>query len=75
MGEVEIGENSWIGENVCVIGCKIGRNSIIGANSVVTKDIPSYCVAVGSPARIVKRFDLGLNLWRKSDEKGDFINE
>ena len=75
VGEVEIGENSWIGENVCVIGCKIGRNSIIGANSVVTKDIPSYCVAVGSPARIVKRFDLELNIWRKLDEKGDFINE
>lgn len=75
VGEVEIGENSWIGENVCILGCKIGRNSVIGANSVVTRDIASYCVAVGSPAKVVKRFDLEQNIWRKTDEKGDFINE
>lgn len=56
-GSVEIGDGSWIGENVAIIGAKIGRHCVIGANSVVTRDIPDYCVAVGSPARIIKTFD------------------
>ena len=75
VGEVEIGKNSWIGENVCIIGCKIGRNSVIGANSVVTKDIPAYCVAAGSPARVVKRYDIEQNIWRKTNQKGEFLHE
>ena len=64
---VIIGEGTWLGENVCVIGAKIGRNCIIGANSVVTKDIPGYCVAVGSPARIIKRYCFEENKWLKVD--------
>lgn len=50
-----IGENVWIGINsrICK-GVTIGNNSIIGANSVVTKDIPANCIAVGNPARVVK---------------------
>ena len=66
-GEVEIGEGSWLGENVCVLGVKIGKHCVIGANSVVTKDIPDYCVAVGSPAKIIKRYDFDSNSWKKSD--------
>lgn len=54
---VTIGEGSWLGENVCVCGANIGKHCVIGANSVVTKDIPDYCVAVGSPARVIKRID------------------
>ena len=50
-----IGEGSWIGENVCVCGANIGKHCVIGANSVVTKDIPDYSVAVGCPARIIKK--------------------
>jgi acetyltransferase-like isoleucine patch superfamily enzyme len=72
---VIIGEGSWIGENVCVLGVKIGRNSVIGANSVVTKDIPDYCVAVGSPAKIIKRYCFDTNEWLKTDKNGNFINE
>lgn len=54
-GSVEIGENVWLGEGVCIMpNVTIGRNSIIGANSVVTKSIPSYSVAVGSPAKVIK---------------------
>lgn len=71
---VIIGEGSWLGEHVCVIGAKIGKNCIIGANSVVIKDIPDYCVAVGSPARIIKRYCSITNSWRKTDYKGNFIN-
>ena len=62
-GEVVIGEGSWLGENVCVLGAKIGKNCVIGANSVVTRDIPDYSVAVGAPAKVIKYFDLNRNEW------------
>ena len=62
-GVVEIGEGTWLGENVCVLGVKIGKHCVIGANSVVTKDIPDYCVAVGSPARVIKKYDFERKIW------------
>ncbi|PSL48940.1 succinyltransferase-like protein [Chitinophaga niastensis] len=61
--KVRIGSGAWIGENVCIIGASIGKNSVIGANSVVTADIPDYCIAVGCPARVIKKFDQELNKW------------
>lgn len=73
MNEVTIGEGAWIGENVSVVGASIGKQSVIGANSVVTKDIPDHCVAVGAPARIIKRFSIEENEWLKTDEKGNFL--
>lgn len=66
-GTVEIGEGSWLGENVCVLGAKIGKHCIIGANSVVTKDIPDYSVAVGVPAKIIKQYDFNEKKWQKVD--------
>lgn len=72
-GEVEIGEGSWLGENVCVLGVRVGKHCVIGANSVVTHDIPDYCVAVGAPAFIIKRYDFNKKIWRKTDKKGLFI--
>jgi len=62
-GEVKIGDGSWLGENVCVIGASVGKNCVIGANSVVTHDIPDYCVAVGAPARIIKQYSLSKGAW------------
>jgi acetyltransferase-like isoleucine patch superfamily enzyme len=54
-GPVQIGDRCWLGDNVAVLsGVTIGEGCIIGANSVVTSDIPSFSVAVGSPARVVK---------------------
>ena len=61
--EVAIGDGSWLGENVCVIGAKIGRHCVIGANSVVTHDIPDHSVAVGSPARVIKKYDQATKCW------------
>lgn len=61
--EVSIGSGSWIGENVCIIGARIGKNCVIGANSVVTRDIPDYSVAVGSPAVVIKQYDLKQKKW------------
>lgn len=65
LAEVEIGDGSWIGENVCIIGAKIGRNCVIGSNSVVTKDIPDYSVAVGSPAKVIKTYSHESKKWIK----------
>jgi acetyltransferase-like isoleucine patch superfamily enzyme len=62
---VSIGDGSWIGENVCIIGASIGRNCVIGANSVVNKDIPDFSVAVGVPAKIIKSYDHNLKKWVK----------
>lgn len=62
---VEIGDGSWLGEGVCVLGAKIGKGCVIGSNSVVTKDIPDYCVAVGAPARVIKRFNFTTQKWEK----------
>lgn len=74
LSPVIIGDGAWLGENVCVIGAKIGKNSVIGANAVVTKDIPDYCIAVGSPARIIKRYDFVSKSWKKTDSEGKIIN-
>jgi lipopolysaccharide O-acetyltransferase len=61
---VVINDNVWLGESVCVLpGVSIGEGSIIGALSVVTKDIPDYSIAVGIPAKVIKYFDFGLNKW------------
>ena len=65
---VIIGEGTWLGENVCVIGASIGRHCTIGANAVVTHDIPDYCVAVGAPARIIKKYDWNEKKWVKVDQ-------
>lgn len=61
---VVIEDNVWLGESVCVLpGVTIGFGTIIGANSVVTKDVPANCIAVGSPARVVKTYNYELNKW------------
>jgi serine acetyltransferase len=54
---VSIGSGSWLGVGVVVLpGARIGRNAVVGAGSVVTGEIPDHCVAVGSPARVVRRY-------------------
>ena len=55
---VVIEDNVWLGMNVVVLkGVHIGKNSLIGANSVVTRDIPANVVAVGNPCRIIKHLE------------------
>ena len=52
---ITLGNDVWIGANVCILsGVKIGDGAIVGAGSVVTKDIPSYAIAVGNPAKVIK---------------------
>jgi len=65
--EVVIGNESHIGANsVVVAGVHIGERVQVGAGSVVTKDIPSFSVAVGNPARVIKRYDDALGVWVKT---------
>lgn len=55
---IEIQDNVWIGGgSIILAGVTIGRNSVIGAGSVVTRSIPANCVAVGNPCRVIRRFD------------------
>lgn len=56
LNHIVIGEGAVIGDHVSIIGASIGKFSVIGANSVVTKDVPDYCIAIGSPARIIKQY-------------------
>ena len=64
--EVEIGEDCNICNNSVILpGVHIGNHVTIGANSIVTKDIPDYCVAAGSPAKIIKKYILHTNTWEK----------
>jgi acetyltransferase-like isoleucine patch superfamily enzyme len=54
---VIIGDGSWLGHGSIVLpGVTIGEHVVIGANSVVTKNIPSFSVAVGSPARVIRKY-------------------
>lgn len=62
-GAVEIGDGTWLGENVCVLGVSVGKGCVIGANSVVTKNIPDYSVAVGSPAKVIRQYDINQKKW------------
>ena len=63
---VEIEDEVWLGETVCVLpGVKIGKRSVVGCNSVVTKYIPPYSVAAGVPARVVRQYDCTSQEWKK----------
>ena len=57
---VRIGSGSWIGHGAIVLpGARVGEHVVIGAGSVVTGELPDYCVAVGSPARVIRRYEPG----------------
>jgi lipopolysaccharide O-acetyltransferase len=54
-GSIIIEDGAWVGNNVCILpGSKIGKGSIIGANSVVNSVIPAFCIAAGAPAKVIK---------------------
>ncbi len=55
---IVIEDGAWIGAGATVVdGVRIGKGSVIGANAVVTKDVPAYCLAVGVPARVIRHLD------------------
>lgn len=74
--DTRIGENCFIGYGVFIqAGTILGNQCIVGANAVVKGSFPPYCVIVGVPAMIVKRYDEKSGVWRKTNNKGEFINE
>ncbi len=71
-GPISIGDGTWLANNVCIIGASVGKNCVVGANAVVLDDIPDFCIAVGSPARIVKRYDTNFKKWRSVNTFGEY---
>ncbi len=57
-GPTRVGNNVWCGANVVITsGVTVGERSVIGANSVVTTDIPAFSIAAGAPARVLKKIE------------------
>ena len=63
---IVIEDDVWVGANSIILaGVSIGQHSIIAAGSIVTRSVPSFCVAVGNPARIIKQYDFDKKEWVK----------
>ncbi|MBT5490767.1 acyltransferase [bacterium] len=74
--KTQIGENCFIGSGAKIqAGTILGRHCVVGTNAVVRGQFPDYSVIVGVPAGIVKRYDEETKKWKKTNSKGDFINE
>lgn len=66
---IDVGPNCWFGSSVIVVGnVTIGHGSIVGAGSIVTKDVPPFSLAVGTPARVVRRYCVESRSWVRVDE-------
>lgn len=64
--QISIENGTWIGANVVILaGVTIGENCVIAAGSIVTRNIPSYSVAVGNPAKVVKQYNQEAEIWEK----------
>jgi acetyltransferase-like isoleucine patch superfamily enzyme len=65
--QIVISDDVWIGANVVITaGVTLGKHCIIGAGSIVTKDIPPYSVAVGNPAKVIKSYNFKNGLWERA---------
>jgi acetyltransferase-like isoleucine patch superfamily enzyme len=66
-GKIRIESGCWIGFRAAIVCGKgelvIGKNSVVGANSVVTRSVPPYSVVTGNPARVVKQYDVAKGKW------------
>ena len=66
-GPVVVEEGCFLGIGSCILHhVTVGRHSVIGANAVVTKDVPPYSLVVGNPGRVVKRYDAERLVWIKA---------
>lgn len=70
-----IGENCFIGAGAVInAGTILGKQCIVGANAVVSGLYPDYCVIVGAPGRIVKKYDTNTKEWKNTNINGEFIS-
>ena len=73
--KTSIGENCFIGIGAKIMaGTNLGNQCIVGANSVIKGNFPDYCVIVGAPGKIVKKYNFETSIWQKIDEYGKFID-
>jgi acetyltransferase-like isoleucine patch superfamily enzyme len=75
MADTIIGEGSWLGHNACVVGARVGRHSVVGANAVLTRDVPEFSVVVGAPGRVIRRYDPARGIWKPTRADGTFRDE
>jgi acetyltransferase-like isoleucine patch superfamily enzyme len=74
--ETRIGENCFIGSGAKIqAGTILGKQCIVGTNAVVRGHFPDYCVIVGVPAKIVKRYNPKTEQWEKTNANGEFLSE
>lgn len=67
-GYVDIEDNCWLGTGAVIIGSrtvKVGKGSVVGANSVVTSDVPAHSVVAGNPARVIRQYDPKTATWNR----------
>jgi acetyltransferase-like isoleucine patch superfamily enzyme len=66
-GRIRIGQGSWIGQGAAIVCTRgelvLGRNCVVGANTVVTRSFPAYSVLFGNPAKVIRQFDPVRNAW------------
>ena len=66
---ITINDNVWIGEKSIILpGVTIGKGSVVGAGSVVTKNVPAYSIAVGNPAKVIKVYDFAQHEWKRTTQ-------
>lgn len=65
---IKIGNNVWVGNEVSILGVTIGDGAVIGANSVVTHDVPENSMVAGVPAKIIKKYNFELEKWEKTED-------
>jgi len=71
-GPVIIGDDVWIGDNAVIVGpVSIGSGSIIGANSMVRRDVPARTIAAGAPSRAIKTFNQEKGQWERIDQRSE----
>jgi acetyltransferase-like isoleucine patch superfamily enzyme len=74
VAKTTIGENCFIGSGAKInAGTTLGKHCVVGANAFVRGNFPDYCVIVGIPGKIVKRYNIETKLWQKTDAQGRFI--
>lgn len=68
-GVIELGANCWLGAGVAIVGnVKIGHGSVVGAMTLVNKDVPPFSLVVGNPCKVIKRYDMGKRTWVAADQ-------